>query len=106
MRADARDDRVSLSDTGNRSADVLVKTRRHPGFSAPIQFAVSGLPAGVVLAGQEWTDEGRIARLSLRETEGVQVAQGEYRIVVVGSAQDSGQVHTQATQAFFLRIEP
>lgn len=98
-------DRHHLSLQGDRRARILVKVEREPGFSSPVDFSIEGLPEGVVLEKNQWSDPGQTAEITVRAIEGAQVPVGEYRIAVLASTGAGGETSTEATRAFFLRIE-
>jgi len=96
--------RTVLSLGRGGKADLLVRIQRQPNFAAALDFAVEGLPKGLVLEGTELTDENKIARLVVKAADGT-IALGEYPIAVTGSAGSESGPRTEATQTFFLRIE-
>jgi len=98
-------ERHHLSLKGDRRGRILVKIERTPEFYGPLDFSIEGLPEGVVLEKQELTENGQNVDFTVRAAEAAQVSPGEYKIAVV-AAPGSGQPgSSEATKAFFLRVE-
>jgi hypothetical protein len=96
--------RTVLSLGRGGQADLLVRIQREAGFTSPLQFAVEGLPKGLVLHQTELTDENKIARLVVK-SDGSPVPLGEYPIAVMGSGSRQAKQWTEATKTFLLRVE-
>jgi hypothetical protein len=97
-------DRHLLAMRGDRKVRVLVRIERTPDCTAPVTFAAEGLPEGVVLDSQRPAEDGKAAEIILKAQQD-RVAAGEYRITLVGTMQAGGIEITEATKAFYLRVE-
>ena len=97
-------DRHLLAMRGDRKARVLVRIERTPECTAPVTFAAEGLPEGVVLDTQRPAEDGKAVEIILKAQQD-RVAAGEYRITLLGSMSSGGTAITEATKAFYLRVE-
>lgn len=102
VHPDGKAARTLLSLSGTRQSSIIVKLQRRGGFEAPLDFSFEGLPKGIALEKVQWSDEGRLAELTLLAERSADLRLGEYRIAVVAAAQGA----REATESFFLRLDP
>lgn len=97
-------DRHFLSMRGDRKARVLVRIERAPECSSPVELTPEGLPEGVVLESQRLAEDGKAIEIVLKAIT-AEIPTGEHRITLIGSMSTGGQTITEATKAFYLRVE-
>jgi hypothetical protein len=97
-------DRHLLSMRGDRKVRVLVRIERAPECSSPVKFATEGLPEGVEVESQRVAEDGKAVEIVLIAST-PQIPTGEHRVTLIGSTSRGEQTISEATKAFYLRVE-